>query len=107
MIYIYIYINIYIPANAHGKGSVLPDAALHDGHLAPEKAAGSVEDLVAVAVVGSREAIVGVVMGMGVVVVAVDAVVGVGDTSHCLQAHTHHVLKKRNTAMRKKYFMGN
>jgi hypothetical protein len=95
--------NIYknIPANAHGKGSVLPHAALYDGHLAPEKAAGSVEDLVAVAVVSSREAIVGLVMG--VVVVAVDAVVGVGDTSHCLHAHTR---LKRNPA-EGKVFMSN
>ena len=42
-----------VPANADGEGAVLPVAALYDGHLAPEEAAGPVEHLVRVAVVAA------------------------------------------------------
>lgn len=62
-----------IPANANGKGPVMPVAPLGDGHLPSEVAPGSIEDLVAVAMLDGVEAIVRV---------AVDAVVGMGDARH-------------------------
>jgi hypothetical protein len=61
-----------VPADSDGKGAVVPVAAFDDGHLAVEVAAGAVEDLVGVAVLGGGEA------GAAVVVVVVVAVAMVG-----------------------------
>ena len=59
-----------VPADADCKGAVVPIAALNYGHLATDKGAGAVEDLVRVAVF----------LGGGVVGVGVRgcAIVGVG-----------------------------
>lgn len=60
--------NSRIPANADGKGPVLPVAALDEGHLAAQIRTRAVEDLVRVAV--AAKVIVGVadavVVGVGV-----------------------------------------
>lgn len=40
-----------VPSNADGERSVLPVASFYYGHLAPEEASRSIEDLVCVAVV--------------------------------------------------------
>jgi hypothetical protein len=58
-----------IPAYADGEGAVGPVAAFGQGHLPAEVGPGPVEDLMAVAVLGGVEGVVGV---------RVHAVVGVG-----------------------------
>lgn len=66
-----------VPADSYGEGTIFPDTAFDNGHLAAEVAARSVEDLMAVAVLGSREsALVGVA-------VTVAAVMGVCVARHC------------------------
>jgi hypothetical protein len=46
------------PAYANGECAICPVATLDDGHLTPDVAAGAIEDLVRVAVLLSREAVV-------------------------------------------------
>jgi len=48
------------PADANGKGTITPVASLYYGHLSANVAAGAVEDLVGMSMLGSRESIVGV-----------------------------------------------
>ncbi len=57
-----------VPADADGESTAVPVAALDYGHLAAGVAAGPVEDLVAVAVLGGGEAIVGVGVPVGAIV---------------------------------------
>lgn len=57
------------PANSNGETSVLPSASFNDGHLSVKIAPGTIENFMAVAVVGCRDSIVrmagNAVVGMG------------------------------------------
>ncbi len=65
-----------VPANADGEGAVGPVATLAQRQLPAQVAAGPVEDLVAVAMLGGVEGVVRVRR------VEVHAVVGVGGAGH-------------------------
>lgn len=59
------------PANANGESPLRPVATFDDGHLAAEVASRAIEDLMRVAMLGSREAVVRVRVRGPVVGVAV------------------------------------
>lgn len=48
----------HLPSDADGEGPLMPVPALDYGHFPAEEAAGPVEDLVGVAVLGGRDTLV-------------------------------------------------